>query len=132
MAKTSTRGRKASPEAAAFRKLLRNASATGDSTSRVQRVMLALGYSVSMTPAGFPAFERKTEHKGIPVTVWVMTREDYSCPASLLDPVFVGFYSTEGPLEMVSNEEHPRLLDYLLKYHDKALGAEKDTTGTGN
>lgn len=132
MAKTSTVNETPTAEAAVFRKLLRNASAGGDSTSRVQRVMLALGYSVSMTPAGFPAFQRNMMHKGIPVTAWVMTRDTYSCPVSLMDPVFVGLYTTEGPLEMVSNEEYPRLLDYLLKHHGKALGANADTTGTGN
>ncbi len=132
MTKTNTYSRRAPSGAAIIHDLLHSVPQNDDTAGDLKRLMQILGYAVSMTPAGFPAFQRVAEYKGKPATIWVMTRNEHACPTSLMTPVFVGFYSMEPPVEMLSSKEYPHLLEYLREHHSSALGASQDTTGAGN
>ncbi|SIN88519.1 hypothetical protein [Halodesulfovibrio marinisediminis] len=83
----------------------------------IQRIMLALGYAIALTPTGSTAFTRQTEHKAIDVRVWVMNEQQNGCPSSLLESVWVGYYTHGDQREMVEDFEYPRLMDYLQEHH---------------
>ncbi|WP_174411239.1 hypothetical protein [Desulfovibrio psychrotolerans] len=104
-----------------FRDKLRKVTDSGGAQDRVQRIMLALGYAMALTPTGNPGFTRITDYKGMPVNVWVGDAGLTAWPRTLLSPVWVGYYSLEEPAEMVQYEEHERLMDYLRDRHPEAF-----------
>lgn len=104
-----------------FRDKLRKVTDSGGAQDRVQRIMLALGYAMALTPTGNPGFSRVGEYKGVPVNVWVGDVGLTAWPRTLLSPVWVGYYSLEEPAEMVQYEEHERLMDYLRDRHPEAF-----------
>ena len=83
----------------------------------IQRIMLALGYAIALTPTGSTGFTRQTEYKGLDVRVWVMNEQQNSCPATLLETIWVGYYTHGDQREMVDDLEYPRLMDYLQEKH---------------
>ncbi|MEZ0574734.1 hypothetical protein [Halodesulfovibrio aestuarii] len=89
----------------------------------IQRIMLALGYAIALTPTGNTAFTLQTQYKGIEVRVWVMNELQNGCPSSLLETVWVGYYTHGDQREMVEDFEYPRLMDYLQKIHPEIFSS---------
>ncbi|WP_290925466.1 hypothetical protein [Halodesulfovibrio sp.] len=89
----------------------------------IQRIMLALGYAIALTPTGSTAFTRQTEYKGIDVRVWVMNEPQNGYPSSLLEKVWVGYYTHGDQREMVEDFEYPRLMDYLQEIHPEIFNS---------
>ncbi|MCT4535042.1 hypothetical protein [Halodesulfovibrio sp.] len=83
----------------------------------IQRIMLALGYAIALTPTGSTAFTKQTLYKGIDVRVWILNEQQNGCPHSFLETVWVGYYTHGDLREMVDDVEYSRLMDYLQKFH---------------
>lgn len=105
----------------AFRTRLRKVSDNGQTQDRVQRIMLALGYAMTLTPTGNPGFTKSALYKGATVNVWVAAASLTEWPHALLTPVWVGYYTPEEPAEMVHDQEYERLMDYLREFHPEAF-----------
>ncbi len=104
----------------AFRTRLRKVS-SAQSHDRVQRIMLALGYAMALTPTGNPGFSRPAMYKGMAVNVWVADATLTAWPRSLLSPVWACYYTTDEPVEMIQYVEYDRLMDYLHEVHPEAF-----------
>lgn len=89
----------------------------------IQRIMLALGYAIALTPTGNTAFTLQTQYKGSDVRVWVMNEHQNGCPSSLLESVWVGYYTHGDQREMVEDFEYPRLMDYLQEIHPEIFNS---------
>ncbi|UZP66315.1 hypothetical protein N1030_11885 [Desulfovibrio mangrovi] len=105
----------------AFRTRLRKVSDSGQTQDRVQRIMLALGYAMALTPTGNPGFTRAAMYKGMAVNVWVADESISSWPRSLLAPVWVGYYTPDEPVELIQYHEYDKLVDYLREFHPEAF-----------
>jgi len=112
----------------AFRDRLKKISNAGDTQDRTQKIMLALGYALQLTPTGNPGFTRTTTHKGKEVYVWVADAALTIWPSSLLSPIWVGYYSLDAANEMLDDCEYPRLMDYLLEFHPEAFSTSSSET----
>lgn len=100
-----------------FKKKIQHVPIQGDVQSDVQRIMLAIGYAIALTPTGSTAFTLHTQYRGLDVRVWVMNENQNGCPSSLLETVWVGYYTHGDEHEMVEDFEYPRMMDYLQKVH---------------
>lgn len=109
-----------------FRAKLRKVSDSGQTQDRVQRIMLALGYAMALTPTGNPGFTRPTMYKGMTVNVWVADESLTAWPRTLLSPVWVGYYTLEEPVEMIQYQEYDRLMEYLQEFHPEAFQAPSE------
>ncbi|OBQ51718.1 hypothetical protein [Halodesulfovibrio spirochaetisodalis] len=89
----------------------------------IHRIMLALGYAIALTPAGTTAFTRQTSYKGLDVRVWVMNEHQNGFPGSLLEPVWIGYYSQGDQHEMLEDFEYPRLMDFLQEFHPEIFSS---------
>ena len=89
----------------------------------IQRIMLALGYAIALTPTGNTGYTFQTMYKGVDVRVWVMNEDQNGCPTSLLEGVWVGYYTHGDQREMVDDLEYPRLMDYLQEKHPDIFSA---------
>ncbi len=114
--------------AEAVRLRLHKIAGAGGSQDHVQRLMLALGYAVALTPTGNPGFTRGVLYRGRPVNVWVAEITHSAWPSTLLEPVWVGYYTPEEPVEMIQCEEYDRLMDYLHTAHPEAFGLPQGRT----
>lgn len=110
----------------AFRTRLRRVPDNGPTQDRVQRIMLALGYAMALTPTGNPGFTRHTLYKGMTANVWVADASVTAWPHSLLGPVWVGYYTADEPVEMIQYREYDRLMDYLHEQHPEAFTTPSD------
>lgn len=97
-----------------------------------RRLMKSLGYGVSKTPTGKDAYFRTAEYRGKQVTVWLMTHSMEAPPASLLDPVWAGYYAASGAQEMLHDEQYPDLMSFLGRKHSESelekVGLHKETS----
>ena len=100
-----------------FKQKIQHVSSQEEVRSDVQRIMLALGYAIALTPTGSTGFTRQAMYRGSDVRVWVMSENQNSCPASLLETVWIGYYTHGDQREMVDDQEYPRLMDYLQENH---------------
>ena len=101
----------------AFKRKIQHVPKQDEVQNDIQRIMLALGYAIALTPTGNTGFTKQTLYKGIDVRVWVMNEQQSSCPSSLLDSVWVGYYTHGDQREMMDDLEYPRLMDYLQEHH---------------
>ncbi|MCG8532137.1 MAG: hypothetical protein MI749_15950 [Desulfovibrionales bacterium] len=100
-----------------FKQKIQHVPKQEDVQSDVQRIMLALGYAIALTPTGSTAYTRYTLYKGLDVRVWVMNEYQNGSPASVLDSVWVGYYTHGDQREMIDDAEYPRLMDFLQEKH---------------
>lgn len=106
-----------------FKQKIQHVSNQEEVRSDIQRIMLALGYAIALTPTGNTGFTRQTEYRGSDVRVWIMSESQNSCPSSLLDTVWVGYYTHGAQREMVDDLEYPRLMDYLQENHPEIFNS---------
>jgi len=100
-----------------FKQKIQHVPLQDTAPSDTQRVMLALGYAIALTPTGNTAFTRQIIYKGLDVRIWITNSRQNGYPTSLLENVWVGYYTHGEQREMIDDAEYPRLMDYLQEKH---------------